>query len=695
MRPEFSSTVALARRRVEKLRLTHARLAGVRESACTREAELAVKVSHAKARLALGDEVNETLEALQNRAHQRAVGAFERLLTAILEDVLPGKGAVKFALGTERGAPALDVQIDNAGELEDALNGSGGAVTNVLSAGLRFAALSRTNNRKFVVLDEPDCWLKPERVPAFIRVLAEVAEKARTQTVLISHHEPSTFEGLVNIVRLAKGADGTVQAQVMEPHDGTMWLDDEEPGIRSIRLINFRAHADTTLPLFPGVTALIGDNDLGKSTLAVSAMRAVAYGEADDTLIRHGATEARVQVRLERGRMVEWVRRAKGNPRVTYALYENGKLVHEGRPNGRGQVPEWVTEVLGIARVDDLDIQLGSQKAPVFLLDEKASTRARLLSVGRESGRLHALIDAYAELKRKDREQVREGEAEIAELRRRIEASHAIPSLAAPLEELAVRAAEIESLAARQVQLEKFLARIDAIELRRAQLEARLRVLESVPALPKLEETKALENLIGTLERAGRVASLRREFPIVTVPSLFDLGRLADLTARMARAQAIVSARRELPDVQIPTLESTGRIAQLIDTMTRSQKVASLRREFPLVSVPELLDNRPLIQLGKRMTQLTKRAQLLKRLPAAPVVPECAELMPLARSIERVSARAQAKTHTEQAYAAASTAEAEAREELNSLIEAMGGVCPVCNGELRAVHEAQHTEGTV
>lgn len=687
LRPELSSTAALARRRVEQLRLTHARLSGVRESAIARDKELTVKVGHAKGRLALDEKVQATLEALQNRAHQRAVGAFEGLLSAILADVLPDKGAVKLELGTERGAPALDVQIDNGGAREDALNGSGGAVTNVLSAGLRFAALSRTGNRKFMVLDEPDCWLKPDRVPALMRVLAEVAEKARTQTVLISHHEPSNFEGCVNIVRLTKDTNGVVRTEVMEPRNGVMWLDEDEPGIRSIRLINFRAHVDTTLPLFPGVTALIGDNDLGKSTLAVSALRAVAYGEADDTLIRHGASEARVEIRLEGGRVIEWVRRAKGSPKVTYALHTPGKPSREGKPSRRGEVPEWITEALGILRVDNLDIQIGSQKAPVFLLDESASTRAQLLSVGRESGRLHALIDSYADLKRKDNATVREGEAEIAKLRARIEASASVPEMLEKLEALTSEAVEVESFTARQMQLAKFLARVQSLELRHAAALARARALESLPQFPVLHSTQRIEQLIRVIERAGRIATLRREFPTVSVPVLAELAPLARITATIERAREIAGKGRPLPQISVPALEDTARLAQVASVIERTAKIAGLRRSFPAVELPSLKDNQSLVLLGQRIGRLAKRAALAEELPSLPEKVDVANLSGMARQIERLAVRAEAQTKLKQDVVTAKNAEDQAREDLNGLIEAMGGVCPVCDGELREVSD--------
>src|SRR4051794_32010606 len=109
------------RQRLERLRLSHSRLSAIRDVAVQRESELAVTVGQAKGRLELKDEVEGAIEGLQRLAHERSVGVFERLLSAILGDVLPAKGAVKLLLGTERGLPALDIQIQNGEALEDAL----------------------------------------------------------------------------------------------------------------------------------------------------------------------------------------------------------------------------------------------------------------------------------------------------------------------------------------------------------------------------------------------------------------------------------------------------------------------------------------------------------------------------------------------------------------------------------------------
>src|SRR3546814_11651500 len=69
------------------------------------------------------------------------------------------------------------------------------------------------------------------------------------------------------------------------------WTSSEEIGLRAIRLRNFMSHRASEILLAPGVNALVGDNNLGKSVL-MRALRAVCYGECSDADIRHGEKRA-------------------------------------------------------------------------------------------------------------------------------------------------------------------------------------------------------------------------------------------------------------------------------------------------------------------------------------------------------------------------------------------------------------------
>jgi hypothetical protein len=83
------------RSRFGRLENAFARLTGQRKEAIHEEALAARRVGEAKGRLSLVDEAQRTLAALQHRAHERSVGVFENLLSAILTDVLPGRSKMQ------------------------------------------------------------------------------------------------------------------------------------------------------------------------------------------------------------------------------------------------------------------------------------------------------------------------------------------------------------------------------------------------------------------------------------------------------------------------------------------------------------------------------------------------------------------------------------------------------------------------
>ena len=101
----------------------------------------------------------------------------------------------------------------------------------------------------------------------------------------MSHHDNALFPEEMAVNTLHRREDGSLFIE----HDPKMRrFDEDEPGIRYIRLVNMMSHADTKMRLAPGVTGLAGLNDIGKSVFT-RGLRAVAYGEVSDADIRHGS----------------------------------------------------------------------------------------------------------------------------------------------------------------------------------------------------------------------------------------------------------------------------------------------------------------------------------------------------------------------------------------------------------------------
>lgn len=557
----------------ERLMPMASRAAGLEAVAASERAEaeaLRQAVAKAKGRLTLAPDAGAVFEALQARATLRSVGTFERLLTAIMDDVLPGQGMIRLVPQYKSGTTWLDVLLERPEGMEDLLDANGGALTNVASAGLVFAALSRTTNRKFVVLDEPDCWMKPDRVAAFLGVIADVSDQAGFQTVFVTHHSLRALEGRISQVRLYRDTStGAVRADALQPL-AKDWESNAQPGIRALELRNFRAHTDTVIPLFPGATALTGDNNVGKSSALVSAFRAVCYGESDDTMIRHGADQATVVLHLENDKRIEWERRRKKSPSVLYRLWEGDALKQESRQPARGKIPDWAEALLRISPVDGLDIQIRNQKEPVFLLNEPASRRAQILSVGKEAGYLTGMMQSYRKLQTSDQETVRQGEARLSRLEYRAELLGSAPALKAAIDALLAEEAVHAAAAAAVKELETSVRAVERGIAVTTMLHDKLAVLRAAwPTPPALADTSVLETLVAKL---GHKLALHP--PAVPVmprsPVLQDTAQLIEIGQRITRGQRRTS--KALPEVpKLPALVPVGDLADVVTTLTSAQ----------------------------------------------------------------------------------------------------------------------------
>lgn len=114
--------------------------------------------------------------------------------------------------------------IEREGEPEDILTGQGGSVCNVISVGLRLIALSQLDerqHRRFLVLDEQDCWLRPDLVPRLMSIIHTIARKLRFQVLVISHHSVEQFrehaDRIYQIIPESRARDG-VRVSLLEDH---------------------------------------------------------------------------------------------------------------------------------------------------------------------------------------------------------------------------------------------------------------------------------------------------------------------------------------------------------------------------------------------------------------------------------------------------------------------------------------------
>ena len=374
--------------------------------------KLTEKITHAQKWNKQQPAIASFLEQLQMVMQERSIGQFAKLLTAINQDVLQNNKEISLESYMSHGLPALKIETLSNGFNESIMEGSGAAVANVISTGLRFIALSRLKHRQFIVLDEPDCWISPDRVPLFAKVIGEVAKTLNIQTIIISHHKHDYFKQYGRVIKLIK-KNGQLETELVSDIEGQ-----ENPqAIKKVILKNIMSHQYTEYELHPQVTCIIGDNDIGKSVL-LSALKAVAYGDSTDSFIRHGEPEAQVQVFFE-DKIIAWQRFLKVSPKehpqkVLYSLYQQAqegfKLLH--KEYIANNAPDWLEKELNIKLSNNIDIQIGNQKEPIFLLGSgtKAQDRAKILSLGQESMFIQKMMERLKEKTKENKQLIKESE---------------------------------------------------------------------------------------------------------------------------------------------------------------------------------------------------------------------------------------------------------------------------------------------
>ena len=140
--------------------------------------------------------IAERLEALCRNLFGEILEEVERNLTYALREILGQDLRVVSTRDVQRGKVTISFGIERDGRAEDILTGQGGSVCNIISVGLRLIALSQLDekeHRRFLILDEQDCWLRPDLVPRLMSIIYTIARRLNFQILVISHHDVNHF----------------------------------------------------------------------------------------------------------------------------------------------------------------------------------------------------------------------------------------------------------------------------------------------------------------------------------------------------------------------------------------------------------------------------------------------------------------------------------------------------------------------
>jgi len=202
------------------LRQTFTRLAAWQEQTRKEADRVATRLAAIRRYLALSEKVAAALETLNEQLFRELLDLIENKLTIALQEVLDQPIELKAAVDWKRNAASVDFWIERDGNREDILKGQGGSVANILSVGLRMFALTTLDenaHRRFLVLDEQDCWLHPDLVPRLVKIVHEAGKALGFQVLMISHHDPLSFQQYADrLYRLVPNGETGVSAEIVD-----------------------------------------------------------------------------------------------------------------------------------------------------------------------------------------------------------------------------------------------------------------------------------------------------------------------------------------------------------------------------------------------------------------------------------------------------------------------------------------------
>lgn len=659
-------------------------LQGKLEALVNEKKNVVQRVENAKMWLQKQPEYIKFLQHLQDIYHQKNIGAFSELLSYFVKDVLNKDKEIVLESYVLRNLPALKIEARNNGQPESILEGNGGSIANIVSTGLRLIALSRMTNRRFILLDEPDCWLKNDHIPVFAKIIGEISQKLNIQTVIISHHHWSYFKEYGRVIELKTNG---VHLTTEIVHDTAIPAGTPDDVIKTIVMRRFMSHYDTQYHLHPHLTTIIGENDIGKSVLA-TALKSMAYADSSDSYIMHHENEAQVLLELSDNRQLLWQRfrvTNQDNPqKVKFSFFKDGAKVTDAY--SAHEVPLFISKELNISTLEDIDVHIGNQKQPVFLLssDVKPSEKAKILSLGKDSLIIQKMMEHLKSKKTKNKNIADEGERQYNLIERQISVLENIETTVTQLEDLKTEAFYLSN---QEKQIGELIRALEIIE-----------PLEQAAQVSKVEnfniEDPILRNVddlldsINNLDYYSQTSSISKvDFDINEI-DLKDTSEISQLINNISKIEILANMSIVENDIEEISLHDTLEIAQLISNITKVEHLATLetvKDDIENIDFNDLYNTKELNNAISLISKSEKASQLnlIDINIETPVLESADELINLIKELEDQQNIIN-KLANEQIKL--DTMKASIEKQVEQFIEQHGATCPTCLQHINKEH---------
>ncbi|WP_320171447.1 AAA family ATPase [Maridesulfovibrio sp.] len=434
--------------------------------------------------------------------------------------------------------------------------------------------------------------------------------------------------------------------------------------IKKIILKDFLAHGETEIELGEGMTVLTGLNNSGKSSV-VEALRCIATNPLPRHFIRHGASRARVELEMDDGVRVAWIRK---KATAWYEVMKPGQEEPEVYAKFGRKPPEDVLNLLRLNHVplengNSLDVHIGNQRNPIFLLDQPPSVAAQFFASSSEASHLLAM---QTELKNRVRNAKRDQsyqQKKMESIRAELDRMQELPDVCLELESARELKTRTETIEKEIPAIEALLQRKNELETNKRKLAEREKSLNGLLPAPELFPSAQLENTVARMNglSSTRSALERKSTALEGLrlpPDLFPAAQLAESLARQHRlrnAGSIQSARRDVLKQLSPPPEpeDLSAISATISNISRNRVFRD---------------------------RIAGRSQILGTL-AAP--PELFDISQLGQLLDRISSLSQEMTNTRKRIADLKQAEERMKERISARLTEIGN-CPLCGGELDA-----------
>ena len=214
---------AACQRRLDRLR-------GKRDEVRKQHQQITAQLQSTNDFLSVADQVTDALEQLSNDLFRNELKVIESTMTKALQEVLDQPIVFRAEASFRNNSTSVEFPIERDGHAEDIMKGQGGSVANVVSVGLRMFAvtmLEEAKNRRFLVLDEQDCWLHPDLVPRLVKIVHEAGTALGFQVLMISHHDVGNFLRYADrVYQLTPDTGKGVGITEMKSDESTMIVDD-------------------------------------------------------------------------------------------------------------------------------------------------------------------------------------------------------------------------------------------------------------------------------------------------------------------------------------------------------------------------------------------------------------------------------------------------------------------------------------